>query len=83
MLQAGPLPAGALLLDSAGRQPQAIAPLPHPPSVITDCLQGELEVTTAAGSGRAREGEGDLVERLPFLLLGLDLPPAPLFKDAL
>lgn len=25
----------------------------------------------------------DLVERVPFLVLGMDLPPAPLYKDAL
>ena len=25
----------------------------------------------------------DLVERVPFLMLALDLPPAPLYKDAL
>jgi hypothetical protein len=25
----------------------------------------------------------DVVERVPFLLMGLELPPTPLFKDAL
>ena len=25
----------------------------------------------------------DVVERVPFLLLGMELPPTPLFKDAL
>lgn len=25
----------------------------------------------------------DLVEHVPFLVLGMDLPPAPLYKDAL
>ena len=52
-------------------------------SIISDCLRGELEVTTLAGTGRARDRAADLVERVPFLMLGLDLPPAPLFKDAL
>ncbi|KAK2080629.1 hypothetical protein QBZ16_000483 [Prototheca wickerhamii] len=52
-------------------------------SIVSDCLRGELEVTTLAGTGRARDRAADLVERVPFLMLGLDLPPAPLFKDAL
>lgn len=51
-------------------------------------LQGELEITTIAGTGRAaaRNAAGevaDLVGRVPFLMLALDLPPAPLYKDAL
>lgn len=51
-------------------------------------LQGELEITTEAGTGKAAvpnaQGEvTDLVERVPFLMLALDLPPAPLYKDAL
>lgn len=50
--------------------------------------QGELEITTEAGTGKAAaanaQGEvGDLLERVPFLMLALDLPPAPLYKDAL
>jgi U4/U6.U5 tri-snRNP-associated protein 2 len=50
--------------------------------------QGELEITTEAGTGKAAEmnatGEFvDHVERVPFLMLALDLPPAPLYKDAL
>jgi len=27
--------------------------------------------------------QADVVERVPFLLLGLDLPPTPLFKDVM
>jgi hypothetical protein len=27
--------------------------------------------------------QADVVERVPFLLMGLELPPTPLFKDAL
>ncbi|PRW59503.1 U4 tri-snRNP-associated 2-like [Chlorella sorokiniana] len=52
-------------------------------SVITDCLQGELEVVTLAGTGKAKDSTQDVTDRVPFLMLGLDLPAAPLFKDAL
>ncbi len=40
-------------------------------------------MTTSAGTGRARDSAVDLVERVPFLMLALDLPAAPLFKDAM
>lgn len=64
-------------------------------SVITQCFQGRLECTmfprnskTAGNkldSTRMRTGstEGEEGEKssVPFLLLGLDLPPPPLFKD--
>ncbi|CAL5229982.1 g13414 [Coccomyxa viridis] len=58
------------------------------PSIISKCFQGELEITTEAGSGKAAQPgpDGQLhdhVERVPFLMLALDLPPAPLYKDAL
>lgn len=53
------------------------------PSPVTASLQGELEVVTEAGTGRAKDASTDLVERLPFLMLALDLPPAPLYKDTL
>lgn len=53
------------------------------PSVISDSLQGEIEVTTMAGTGAARKSSTDLVQRVPYLMLTLDLPPAPLFKDAM
>ncbi|KAG2449802.1 hypothetical protein HYH02_005325 [Chlamydomonas schloesseri] len=59
---------------------------PKKPSIVTQCLQGELEVTTLAGTGKgtkAAESGQDVSERVPFLLLGLELPPAPLFKDVL
>ena len=58
---------------------------PRRRSVITDAFQGELEVTTLAGSGKgaAAASQVDVVERTPFLMLGLDLPPTPLFKDAM
>uniref|UniRef100_A0A7S0R5S7 Ubiquitinyl hydrolase 1 n=1 Tax=Chlamydomonas leiostraca TaxID=1034604 RepID=A0A7S0R5S7_9CHLO len=55
------------------------------PSIITQCFQGELEVVTEAGTGKGKAAGAseDVVERTPFLLLGLDLPAAPLFKDSL
>ena len=51
-------------------------------------LQGELEITTEAGSGKAQEPNAagqmsDVVDRVPFLFLGLDLPAAPLYKDVM
>ena len=48
-------------------------------------MQGELEVTTEKGTGKGKAATAteDVVERMPFLLLGLDLPAAPLFKDTL
>ncbi len=52
-------------------------------SIITDCLEGEIELTTLAGTGSAKKSSVDVVQRVPFLLLTLDLPPSPLFKDAL
>jgi len=52
-------------------------------SVISEALQGEIEVRTLAGTGAARSSPTDLVQRIPFLMLTLDLPPAPLFKDAM
>lgn len=33
--------------------------------------------------GGGRPLVADLVESVPFLVLGMDLPPAPLYKDAL
>ncbi|KAI3435999.1 hypothetical protein D9Q98_002056 [Chlorella vulgaris] len=52
-------------------------------SIITDCLQGELEVVTEAGTGKAKEAMQDATDHVPFLMLGLDLPAAPLFKDVM
>lgn len=53
------------------------------PSIITECLQGEIELVTEAGTGNAQDSDQDVVQRVPFLMLTLDLPPAPLFKDAM
>ncbi|GAQ87822.1 Spindle pole body protein - Sad1p [Klebsormidium nitens] len=68
-------------------------------SIIYKCFQGELEVTTEtpikpgaeaiAGKGKRADEPGEAprfsqtTARMPFLMLGLDLPPPPLFKDAL
>ena len=52
-------------------------------SPVTTSLQGELEVVTLAGTGKAAESETDVVERSPFLMLALDLQPAPLYKDSI
>jgi len=45
-------------------------------SVITKCFQGQLRMTTLR---RHRKED----KEVPFLFLGLDLPPPPLFKDPL
>lgn len=50
-------------------------------SIIYDCFQGELEVVKERGST-----DGNIVREVstvPFLTLGLDLPPPPLFKDTM
>jgi len=50
-------------------------------SVIHKALQGTVQVTTKkAGAAEGDEGE---VTQLPFLYLTVDVPAAPLFKDAL
>ena len=51
-------------------------------------VQGELEVTTEAGTGKAKQPNAagqvsNVVDRVPFLFLGLDLPAAPLYKDVM
>lgn len=47
-------------------------------SVVTRCFQGEMAVTELRGGGEEAEPV-----RTKFLMLGLDLPPAPLFRDAM
>lgn len=64
-------------------------------SVITQCFQGRLQCTMLPRNKKAggdnldsnkmetnitEEEEGEK-SSVPFLLLGLDLPPPPLFKD--
>ncbi|XP_071736858.1 uncharacterized protein [Rutidosis leptorrhynchoides] len=50
-------------------------------SIIHKCFQGELEVVKESGSA----GNNIVAEtsRMPFLMLGLDLAPPPLFKDVM
>ncbi|KAM7530707.1 hypothetical protein LguiB_034117 [Lonicera macranthoides] len=52
-------------------------------SIINQCFQGELEVVEEIHGGA--EGNNVVTEtsRMPFLMLGLDLPPPPLFKDVM
>ena len=55
-------------------------------SIIHKALQGMVQVTTReAGSAPADSGEDDSaqIKQLPFLYLTVDVPAAPLFKDAL
>lgn len=67
-------------------------------SIIYECFQGELEVVkeihSKALSEKKENGDdqdagnegSSLVKetsRMPFLMLGLDLPPPPLFKDVM
>ncbi|KAD5960201.1 hypothetical protein E3N88_11673 [Mikania micrantha] len=47
-------------------------------SIIHQCFQGELEVVK-----EINVKDGVDVSRMPFLMLGLDLPPPPLFKDVM
>ncbi|CAI0440100.1 unnamed protein product [Linum tenue] len=52
-------------------------------SVIYDCFQGELEVMKETDGNT---GDDDVLmekSRMSFLVLGLDLPPQPLFKDVM
>ncbi|KAI5387933.1 uncharacterized protein LOC127100741 isoform X1 [Lathyrus oleraceus] len=67
-------------------------------SIIYECFQGELEVVKEIPNkriGDKRENEDQLdgaarqyasfkeTLKMPFLMLGLDLPPPPLFKDVM
>ncbi|MCH95665.1 U4/U6.U5 tri-snRNP-associated protein 2-like, partial [Trifolium medium] len=47
-------------------------------SIIYECFQGELEVVKEIPNTRINE-----TSKMPFLMLGLDLPPPPLFKDVM
>lgn len=47
-------------------------------SIIHECFQGELEVVRTEGANVVTE-----TSRMPFLMLGLDLPPPPLFQDVM
>ncbi|KAL8461577.1 hypothetical protein ACS0TY_032092 [Phlomoides rotata] len=64
-------------------------------SIIHQCFQGELEVVKEihgktigekrenenGDGGNKRDNEAMETSKMPFLMLGLDLPPPPLFKD--
>ncbi|GAU21740.1 hypothetical protein TSUD_328650 [Trifolium subterraneum] len=47
-------------------------------SIIYECFQGELEVVKEIPNTRINE-----TSKMPFLMLGLDLPPPPLFMDVM
>ena len=53
------------------------------PSIITKALQGQLEITSFAGTGKAKASSVDIIDQVPFFMLALDLPPIPLYKDSL
>jgi len=52
-------------------------------SVINRCFQGELEVTTVGGGAGADADADAKPETMPFYMLALDLPQAPLFQDVM
>lgn len=67
-------------------------------NIIHKCFQGELEVVkeihnksaiekkddgSDLANGSVRDGVVLETSRMPFLMLGLDLPPPPLFKDVM
>ncbi|XP_071693487.1 uncharacterized protein [Rutidosis leptorrhynchoides] len=58
-------------------------------SIIHRCFQGELEVVKdihvkdGGEGGTAANNIVSETSRMPFLMLGLDLPPPPLFKDVM
>eukprot|EP01102_Stenamoeba_stenopodia_P000694 TRINITY_DN10643_c0_g1_i1.p1 TRINITY_DN10643_c0_g1~~TRINITY_DN10643_c0_g1_i1.p1 ORF type:complete len:500 (-),score=105.02 TRINITY_DN10643_c0_g1_i1:4-1503(-) len=57
---------------------------PKKHSIITKCFQGRVKVTTIKGSeedSEAQEKQVPVIQELPFLILTLDVPPPPLFKD--
>ena len=53
------------------------------PSIISRCFQGALTVTTEPGTGGVPPGAPPRAVTVPFFMLGLTLPPAPLYPDAL
>lgn len=66
-------PASGWAARAAGLAPSPAAyPTPAAPhrAVITDCLQGELEVVTEAGTGKAKDSAVDVTDHVPFLMLG-------------
>lgn len=56
---------------------------PAQKSIIFSSLQGRLEMITQTRVYRNGEESWDeTVSEVPFMYLGLDIPPAPLFKDS-
>ncbi|PQQ15845.1 U4/U6.U5 tri-snRNP-associated protein 2-like [Prunus yedoensis var. nudiflora] len=51
-------------------------------SIIYECFQGELEVVKEIPKKVLRRKKTETY-KMPFLMLGLDLPPPPLFKDVM
>lgn len=54
-------------------------------SVIHKCFQGLIEVTTvdeSKGANSVEGGKETTTAKSPFLLMSLDLPSTPLFKDS-
>ncbi|KAK4372765.1 hypothetical protein RND71_008149 [Anisodus tanguticus] len=52
-------------------------------TIIQQCFQGEMEVVKEIHSGNEADNIIMETSRMPFLILELDLPPAPLFKDVM
>ena len=50
-------------------------------SIVTRCFQGEMKVTKIEEDGS--EKQSNPASEIKFLMLALDLPPPPLFKDDL
>lgn len=51
-------------------------------SVIHDCFQGNLHIKTARLNSDGEELKCE-EDHIPFLMLTLDVPPAPIFRDSL
>mmetsp|Transcript_9088 Transcript_9088/g.55379 ORF Transcript_9088/g.55379 Transcript_9088/m.55379 type:complete len:591 (-) Transcript_9088:552-2324(-) len=52
-------------------------------SIISRCFQGNMQVTTEKGSVSGKPMSKDIVQNVPFFMLGLDLPPTPLYRDVM
>lgn len=55
-------------------------------SIIHHCFQGELEVVSEihnGDSGSMVDNSATKNTKMPFLMLGLDLPPPPLYQDVM
>lgn len=52
------------------------------PSVVLSALQGRLRITSVEQGRSAEPAAEERTTDSPFIYLGLDMPPAPLFKDS-